>query len=287
MECRFPTQPMKPNLETLRRIRQITEDGVVTDDEVMSLGNYLNENHVARKTWPGNAVFEVLKRVFEDARLDSHELKALAYILRGIELQCCGSLGQFEDEVDDGVPKNAEFEEMDFKLPALDETLNVAATDDEDRISHVNLLSHECDCGDWTSRRYLYAESSPGRACRCIVVAFRQPEIEKEIPRLEWNTKFFQLLDLFIETGSSFDALPTWKLLRYKGRDWLAVWGDKEWSTIYTENDAGKVDRYCYHVYESRWAYGSTPIGAAAIERYFASSTGRDDVGAHTSIPGY
>jgi hypothetical protein len=277
---------MKPNLETLRRIRQITEDGVVTDDEVMSLGSYLNENHVARKTWPGNAIFSVLKRIFEDARLDPHELKALAYILRGIELQCCGALGQFEDDDDDGVPKNAEFEEMDFKLPAIDETMSVAATADEKKISTVNLLSHECDCGDWTSRRFMYADSSPGRACRCLVIAFRQPEVEKQIPRQEWNTKFFQLLDLFTETDGCFDALPTWKLLRYKGREWLAAWGDKEWCTIYTEDAAGKIGRYCYHVYEGRWAYGTMPIGAAALRNYIASANGRDD-GADTTIPGY
>lgn len=274
---------MKPNLETLRRIRQITEDGVVTDDEVMSMGNFLNENHVARKTWPGNVIFEVLKRVFEDARLDPHELKALAYILRGIELQCCGALGQLDQIQDDGVPKSAKLDEMDFKLPTLNEQMQVAATEEDKRISHVDLLKHECDCGDWTSRRFSFADSSPGRVCRCQVIAFCQPEIEKQIPRTVWNTKLLQLLDLFLESSSAFDPLPTWKLLRFKKFEWVVAWGDKEWATIYAENKAGTLERYCYHLMEGRWAYGAVPVGASAIKNYFAGSP---DSGGNTKIPG-
>ncbi|MBG85506.1 MAG: hypothetical protein CMO80_01215 [Verrucomicrobiales bacterium] len=67
---------MKPNLETMRRIRHITEDGIVTDEEVLSLGNYLNDSMPARKSWPGNVLFDVLQQVFADGRLDAHELKA-------------------------------------------------------------------------------------------------------------------------------------------------------------------------------------------------------------------
>lgn len=275
---------MKPNLETLRRIRQITEDGVVTNEEVMGLGNFLNENHMARKTWPGNVVFETLKRVFADARLDPHELKALAYILRGIELQCCGALGQLDELMDDGIPKFAKFDEMEFKLPALDEQMQVAATEESNRISNVDLNKHECDCGDWTSRRFSFAESSPGRVCRCEVIAFCQPEIETQIPRTDWNTMFLRLLDLFSESNSAFDPLPTWKLLRFKEFEWVVAWGDKEWATVYTEGKAGKVERYCFHLLEGRWAYGAVPIGAKAIKNYFA---GAESEGSNTSIPGF
>ncbi|MGB0582794.1 MAG: hypothetical protein ACPGVU_24175 [Limisphaerales bacterium] len=264
---------MKPNLETLRRIRQITEDGVVTEEEVMSMGNFLNENQVARTTWPGNVIFETLKRVFADARLDPHELKALAYILRGIELQCCGALGQLDQIMDDGVPKLAKFDEMELKLPAINEQMQVSASDGDDRISSVDLNKHECDCGDWTSRRFSFADSSPGRICRCLVIALCQPEIEKQIPRTDWNTMFFRLLDLFSESSTAFDPLPTWKLLRFKKFEWVAAWGDKEWATVYTESKAGKVERYCYHLMEGRWAYGAVPIGANAIKNYFAGNT--------------
>ena len=276
---------MKPHFETLRLIRQITEDGIVTDDEVMSLGNYLNSNSTARKTWPGNVIFEVLKRVFDDARLDPHELKSLAYILRGIELQCCGTLGESPNQKSrDGIAEDIQFEELKFVLPMLDIQLQVAAHGEGGNLTDVDLAKHECNCGDWTNKRFSFPEDSPGRACRCIVVALRDPEIESEIPRLEWNKKLFQLLDLFTECGNTFDAVPTWKLLRHAGREWLVAWGDREWANVYTENKDGRVERYCYHMYDGRWAYGAKPIGASAITRYF---TGDSDVGGNTSIPGF
>ena len=108
-----------------------------------------------------------------------------------------------------------------------------------------------------------------------------------QIPRLEGNVKFFQLLELFTASASCFDALPTWKLLRYQGREWLAAWGGKEWCTIYTENDSGKVERYCYHLFDGRWAFGATPVGAAALRNYLASAIdGGGGDGGSATVPG-
>ena len=78
----------------------------------------------------------------------------------------------------------------------------------------MDLDGYECDCGDWTSKRFLFGDDSPGRLCRCLVIALRQPDVEADIPRLDWNTKLFQLLDYFTETEGCFDAYSTWKLLR-------------------------------------------------------------------------
>lgn len=282
----FPPTAMKPNLETLRKIRQITEDGIVTDEEVMSLGSYLNENSVARKSWPGNVCFELLKRIFDDARLEPHELEALAYILRGIELQCCGALGQFDEAMaDDGIASDAKFEVIDFKLPALSGEMQVQANEQTKKISNVDLSVYECDCGDWTAKRFLFGDNSPGRLCRCLVIALRQPEIECEIPRLDWNIKLFQLLDLFTETDGCFDAVPTWKLLRLGGREWVAAWGDREWCIVYTENSEGALERYCYHINERRWAYGATPVGAGALKNFFVGYDEDAEIGGDTSMP--
>ena len=277
---------MKPNLETLRKIRAITEDGIVTDEEVMSLGNYLNDNQVARKSWPGNVIFELLKRIFDDARLGPHELKSLAYILRGIELQCCGALGQFDEAMeDDDISANAKFEVIDFKLPAMHWEMQVQPNENLKKLSNVDLDGYECDCGDWTSKRFLFGDDSPGRLCRCLVIALRQPDVEADIPRLDWNTKLFQLLDYFTETEGCFDAYSTWKLLRCEGREWVAAGGDREWCIVYTENDSGALERYCYHINERRWAYGATPVGAGALKNFFVGYDEDAGIGGDTSIP--
>jgi hypothetical protein len=273
---------MEPHLETLRLIRQITEDGLVTDDEVMSLGTFLNDDPDARRAWPGNVLFEMLRHVFDDGKLESHELKALAYMLRGIELQCCGTLGGQLKPARDDVPAGAEFAEIDFKLPILDETRQVTASTGTGKISSVNLFKHECSCGDWSSKRFAFPENSPGRACRCMVLAYSDTETLNQIPRLEWNGKLFQLIDIFSECGSTFDAVPSWKLLQYGSREWLISWGDREWANVYTENSDNRVERYSYHLFDGRWAYGATPIGAAAIKHYFTG-----DVGGNTTIPGF
>lgn len=259
---------MEPNIETLRLIRQITADGVVTDDEVMSLANHLNDNSAARKSWPGNVIFEVLKRVFDDARVDPHELKSLSHILRGIELQCCGASGEGEDNEIDDISPRATFEEINFALPLLDLQIQVAAHGKDAPLSDVDLSIHECSCGDWNNRRFSFPEESPGRACRCIVMALHKPEIESEIPRFEWNNKLFQLLDHFSECGTSFDPVPSWKLLRHSGREWVVAWGDGMWAMVYTENRESQIERFCYQIYSDRWAYGAKPAGATAIAHY-------------------
>ena len=85
---------MQPNPDTLNFIHQITEDGILTDEEVWSLGTFLNEHPDAQANCPGNILFEILKHVFDDGRLDPHEVEAIGHYLRGIELQCCYSQPQ-------------------------------------------------------------------------------------------------------------------------------------------------------------------------------------------------
>ena len=55
---------MTANQATIDFIRQIMADGIVTEDEIINLATYLNQNREGRKSWPGTAVFEVLKDVF-------------------------------------------------------------------------------------------------------------------------------------------------------------------------------------------------------------------------------
>tara|TARA_Y100001934_G_C12323037_1_gene761077 strand:- start:931 stop:1434 length:504 start_codon:yes stop_codon:yes gene_type:complete len=149
--------------------------------------------------------------------------------------------------------------------------------------SQVNLMTQECTCGDFSSRRFSFPVGSPGRACRCMVAAFRDPDVESQIPRTDWNTKFFQLLDLFTETGGSFDPAPAWKILRHEKHEWLVSWGDREWCNIYIDSRTG-VERYCYDIREGRWSYSSMLFGARALRAYFASNNPSASFTGETSI---
>lgn len=47
---------MDNNQNTLAVVREITSDGGVTDEEVIHLAKFLNDNVEARETWPGVAI---------------------------------------------------------------------------------------------------------------------------------------------------------------------------------------------------------------------------------------
>ena len=54
-------------------------------------------------------------------------------------------------------------------------------------------------------------------------------------------------------------------MLRNGSREWLIGWGDSEWASAYTENPEGRLESYCYHLFDSRRAHGARPTGAAGV----------------------
>lgn len=74
----------EPHMETLRMIRRITSDGVLDMDEVYDLAHFLNECREARKSWPGNILWETMQSIFDDGEVTEEEQQALGDILVGI-----------------------------------------------------------------------------------------------------------------------------------------------------------------------------------------------------------
>lgn len=68
-------------METLRIIRRITADGVLTMEEVWDLAGFLNEDREARKQWPGNVLWPTLESVFDDGVVDEEEMTVLGTML--------------------------------------------------------------------------------------------------------------------------------------------------------------------------------------------------------------
>ncbi|MGB0582938.1 MAG: hypothetical protein ACPGVU_24915 [Limisphaerales bacterium] len=258
---------MQPNPDTLKFIRQITEDGILTDEEVWSLGTFLNEHADAQKNWPGNILFEILKHVFDDGILDPHEIEAVGHYLRGIELQC--SFTQREENVPVlELPSDLKFEVIDFRLPVIEHKFKVLPTMQFEKEHEVDLLKHECDCAEFSFKRQFLPNGSLGRACKHMVTALDMPEVSVQIPKLEWNAKLFDLIRSHSQMNRSLDPMPSWKLLKAEAFECVVSWGDQEWCRVYADTPEGSLERFGYHLTEDRWSYGATPPGVSAVTKY-------------------
>lgn len=273
---------MKPHTDTLNLIRHITEDGLITENEVMALGNYLNSHADAREAWPGNVLFEVLKRIFDDAKVDQGELKALGLILRGIELQCMGTFGVADLQIEDDFPADLIVKETAIELPPLQCVITVKSPMADAPEYDVNLTTQECGCEDWMKRRSQFPFGSPGRICKHMLFAILDSSDEKAMLSSTWHRDFLKVLNYLAKKDRAADVFPTWELLEAGERWWVACYGRGEWSVVFTENAEGDLDRYAHNVHEGRWAYGKMPIGVRAIRAYFE----KKGLVGHASVPG-
>lgn len=73
-----------PHMETLRLIRRITADGILSVDEVWDLAQFFNESKEARYSWPGNILWPTLQSVFDDGVVDDDEMEALGSMISDI-----------------------------------------------------------------------------------------------------------------------------------------------------------------------------------------------------------
>lgn len=82
-------------METLRVIRRITADGILTTDEIWDLAQFLNDNREARNSWPGNDLWPALQSVFEDGVVDENEMEELGRIISeiGTQIAAMNNLG--------------------------------------------------------------------------------------------------------------------------------------------------------------------------------------------------
>ena len=107
-----------------------------------------------------------------------------------------------------------------------------------------------------------------GRACEHMIKAYDSPTIEKQIPRLEWTGKLFQLIRMHSKINRSLDTVPSWKLLKADAFEVVVSWEDQEWCRVYADTPAGSLERFGYNLEQNRWAYGATPPGVTAVSKY-------------------
>jgi hypothetical protein len=94
-------------------------------------------------------LFEILKRIFDDAKVDQAELRAFGFILKGIGLQCSGTSALAGGEMpDDGFLPETELKHIGIGLPSLEYVLTVANTDGS-ASQHVDLVNQLYGLSSW------------------------------------------------------------------------------------------------------------------------------------------
>jgi hypothetical protein len=252
---------------TLDFIRQVMADGVVTEAEVISLGTYLNNHREARKSWPGSAVFEVLRDVFQDGLVEQHEIDGLAKILHGIELICAG--GATGDTSITQITPAAPSDLTEFRLPAVDRNVTISPTSQFDTEHQVDLKRHVCNCRDWTDNRSRFAPDSPGRLCKHLVkgfdlIASADPEFGRD-----FNSILLGLFKSCAATDRGLEAVDHWRQLVKDGTEFLVAWDDNgDWCNVFALNDKGKPERYAYHLANKRWSFGVRPSKSGLLRDF-------------------
>ena len=258
---------MSANQATIDFIRQVMADGIVSEDEVISLGTYLNENRDARKSWPGSAIFEVLKDILADGKIEDYETVGLSKILQGIERICAGDTMGDTGVTQVAVAKKSDT--TDCTVPTLDQKITISAANQFDSGKMVDLKRYECECNDWLIKRTTLPIGCPGRMCKHLVKGFElacsgNPDIKKSCDKL-----FLALINSSSDTNRGLDGVANWKLLSKDDVHFLAAWGPKsEWCNIYTENASGNLERFGYQIKKKRWSFGARPKKAGILKKF-------------------
>ncbi|MBL6764699.1 MAG: hypothetical protein ISQ14_07070 [Verrucomicrobiae bacterium] len=252
---------------TVDFIRQIMADGIVTEDEVISLATHLNDDREARKSWPGIAVFEVLKDVFSDGTVDTYEIEGLAKILQGIEIICAG--GFTGDTSITQVTPAAPSELTDFHLPVLDQIITISPTSQFDTEHRVDLKRHLCDCKDWMQNRAHLEEHSPGRMCKHLVKGLDRAAEANPAFRKTVDPLLLDLAKASAGTDRGLEAVPNWRRLLKGDIEFLIAWGvNTEWCNVFAANAEGKAERYAYHLANKRWSFGARPAKSGLLKEF-------------------
>lgn len=261
--------------QTLTLIREITNDGQVTDDEVVTLATFLNEKREARKSWPGIAVFDILKDVLADRRIDEVERRALQVILEGIEVICAGQAKSTKTVTapakSAGSANAAGSCKTPLRMPDLDFE-HVQAQIESPEMAR-RMVRFACDCDNWMDVRSSLPDSSPGRACRCLV---------RELVHLfetnanivgKWPRQLVAVIRHAGNFGRGLDPVENWRTLKLDQFEFIISSGKTSWCNVYEAHASGEVEKFSYHRGYKRWGHGASPRAAKSLELAFAERT--------------
>ena len=288
---------MSAQQQTLQLIREITSDGIVTFAELTNLATFLNENREARKNWPGTALFDVLRDILKDGRVDKHELDGLNLILEGIEIICAGNAqGRLsseapqepatepaiaaalapepepvapivEQEVDssDATPTVM----LDVPTAREIELPELVPSDIRQRYDGVRLADYVCDCEDFRKVRRELPSRSPGRACKCIVNAIANEIGEATRVKDLFSEMLAEVIKVAGLSGRGLEAVEEWRILSLGNKKYVMSKGKTAWINIYAPNFEGLLEKYSYNRGYKRWGFGAFPKDQDTLKDFF------------------
>jgi hypothetical protein len=244
---------MNPTAKTIRFLRTLTLDGVLTSEEIWSLAGFFNEQPECRTTWPGEILAPMLESAYDDGHLTSEEMALLAETISSVEAEW-RSRNPEPLPAEDLRPVRA----YPALLPRADGKFEI--TSPRDDLSFTVLLAEpSCTCPDWQPRKIL-PQRHPGKCCRHIAHAFARTGKVFE----PW---FQALLDDCYMHGRGIEPRAHWLLIDLpESKPALAGGALSRWCSVFAPDEEG-YSIYSYNPGLARWSYGEAPRGASLIVR--------------------
>jgi hypothetical protein len=243
---------MTPTQKTIGFLRTLTADGLLSSEEIWSLGKFLNENETSVEVWPGNLLLPMLGSAFEDGHLNEEEMDVLASTISSIEQEWATKNPHLHPPGPPGpLPVNPP------QMPRLELTMEMPSSREE-KAFVINLMQHTCTCPD-SHQRKVWPVAHPGRCCKHMANAFSRTGKPME----PW---FQTLLDDCFMRGRGTDPVDDWLLAQVpKVKPALISGGPSEWCSVFVAENKG-YERFAFNRVTSRWSYGAAPTLARAIE---------------------
>jgi hypothetical protein len=246
---------MDSTLKTIRFLRALTLDGLLTSDEVWSLGKFFNENPECSESWPGDILVPMLESAFDDGILSEEEMTLLADTISSIESEWrARNPRAAEEQEEEMLPVGAQ----PALIPVIDARFEIGSHRGEE--SYVVALNEpSCTCADWQPRR-AFPPRNPGKCCQHIAHAFTRTGKVFE----PW---FQALLDDCFARSNGTSVSSNWLLLQIPGSKPVLVAGDPDrWCSVFAVGDDG-YEKFAFHGRDGAWYYGDAPKRARLIER--------------------
>jgi hypothetical protein len=256
------------SLELLHLCRTITDDGDLTDKELYSLAEWLNEHPDACHSWPGNVLVDPLQRVWADGKINCTELKEMAIVLWRIESEYSRaySSAKVQEALDS-------FTVSEARLPVVSLQAKVPSSTGDEPYD-IDLAAHTCTCGDWVYKRREIGAGEIGRACKHIMKALRDVA-----PQGGWPAWFAGLIEDCCLRDRGPHSADLWYVVNVADHPVLFGTGASDWANVFEMKD-GQYTRFGYNVIEDRWAYGERPYRSGTIVKAI-----REFVGDNRSRP--
>jgi hypothetical protein len=245
---------MDSTSKTISYLRRLTFDGMLTGQEVWTLGRFFNDNPEYTKGWPGEILAPMLESAFDDGQLTEEEMTLLAETISSIESEWRGKnpCAQAEEDADQPIVVYPAL------IPVLDQRYEIQSPRDEQTFV-VTLCDHACTCPDWQRRKPLSAQH-PGKCCKHVAHAFTRTGKVFE----PW---FQALLDDCFERARGTDPEANWLLLEIpESKPALLAGGGSPWCNILAPGEDG-YEAFSFNTKKRRWSYGQTPKRAGLVER--------------------